>query len=335
MILESLVYYARPFSSDAQVTLTHQHNSGLVGRKMRIGVDLGGTKIEGIVLTGQGEIVEKIRVATPGENYNDTLKALCNVITQLQAQSPELLKVGIGSPGALALPSELMKNCNSICLNGEALKIDVEKNLGYAIRLENDANCFALSEAHYGTAKDAKSMFGVIIGTGTGGGIVINSQLLTGPNSIAGEWGHNSLPSAARELIGEDRLCYCGRRNCIETVLSGRGLKQTHFEKTGLQVEANIIADLAIAEDPAASESLEIYSKQLARCLASIVNVIDPEVIVLGGGLSNIKSLYDSVPKDMADYVFSEDLQTRIAPPKFGDASGARGAACLWPNSER
>lgn len=298
---------------------------------MRIGVDLGGTKIEGIILTSEGEISQKIRVATPGESYKKTLNAVCQVITQLQNQSRPSLKVGIGTPGTLSHLSGLMKNCNSICLNGEALKSDIESKLGYEIRLENDANCFALSEAHYGAGKNSKSVFGVIIGTGTGGGIVINDQLLTGPNNIVGEWGHNSLPSSARELIAEDRVCYCGRRNCIETVLSGRGLKQSHLEKFGTQIEADKIAELAMAKDLAASESLKIYSKQLARCLATIVNVIDPEVIVLGGGLSNIGSLYNSVPIDMAEYVFTDDLQTRIAPPKFGDASGARGAACLWP----
>lgn len=298
---------------------------------MRIGVDLGGTKIEGIMLTNEGDIANKLRVPTPSGSYQETLKAVCGVITKLQELSPILLKVGIGSPGALSHPSELMKNCNSICLNGEALQKDLEKYLGYQIRLENDGNCFALSEAHYGAARNFKSMFGVIIGTGTGGGVVIKNELLTGPNSIAGEWGHNSLPSSARELIAQDRLCYCGRLNCIETVLSGRGLKQTHFERSGLEIEAVEIAELALAKSEKALDTLQTYSKQLARCLATIVNVIDPEVIVLGGGLSNIKSLYDSVPKDMADYVFTDDLQTHIAPPKFGDASGARGAACLWP----
>jgi fructokinase len=301
---------------------------------MRIGVDLGGTKIEGIVLTNEGEIAEKIRVATPGDNYKETLKAVCQVITHLQDQSPSPLKVGIGSPGTLSHLSGLMKNCNSICLNGEALKKDIESNLGYEVKLENDANCFALSEAHYGAAKNSRSMFGVIIGTGTGGGIVINDQLLIGPNNIAGEWGHNPLPSSARELIAEDRVCYCGRHNCIETVLSGRGLKRSHLETTGHEAEAANIAELALAKDRAASQSIKIYSKQLARCLATVVNIIDPEVIVLGGGLSNIKSLYESLPSDMAGYVFTDDLQTRIAPPKFGDASGARGAACLWSIDE-
>lgn len=298
---------------------------------MRIGVDLGGTKIEGIILSNEGEVVEKERVPTPGGNYVDILDTVSAVITKLQRSSRSKLKVGIGSPGALSYPAEVMKNCNSISLNGQALKSDIERKLGYQVKLENDANCFALSEAHYGSAKNARSMFGVIIGTGTGGGIVVNNQLLTGPNSIAGEWGHNSLPSAARELIGKDRVCYCGRSNCIETVLSGRGLKQTHLENCGSEMEAKKIAEMAAGGDSRANDTLALYSKQLARCLATIINVVDPEVVVLGGGLSNITSLYTSLPQDIADYVFTDKLLTLIVPPKFGDASGARGAACLWP----
>lgn len=300
---------------------------------MRIGVDLGGTKIEGIVLTDEGELAEKIRVATPGHSYKETVTAVCDVIADLQSRSSRQLKVGIGSPGALSYPTEIMKNCNSICLNGEPLKKDIEEKLGYEIKLENDANCFALSEAHYGAAKNTCSMFGVIIGTGTGGGIVINKKLLTGPNSIAGEWGHNSLPSSARELIDQDRVCYCGRVNCIETVLSGRGLKQTHLESANEEMEALQIAELALTGNQSAANSIRLYSKQLARCLASIVNVVDPEVIVLGGGLSNIKSLYETLPLDMAASVFTDKMLTKIVPPEYGDASGARGAACLWPAS--
>ncbi|MFK7864871.1 MAG: ROK family protein [Pseudohongiellaceae bacterium] len=298
---------------------------------MRIGIDLGGTKIEGIILSNRGDIVEKVRVPTPGQKYADILDSVCGVISELQPKEGPLLNVGIGSPGALSYPSELMKNCNSISLNGKPLKSDLENRLGYEVRLENDANCFALSEAHYGAAKNAESMFGVIIGTGTGGGVVVANKLISGPNSIAGEWGHNALPSSARSLIGEDRICYCGRENCIETVLSGRGLKQSHFESTGEEAEALTIATRARDGDLTAANTLLLYSKQLAMCLATIVNVLDPEVIVLGGGLSNIKSLYETLPKDMADFVFTDQLLTRIEPPKYGDASGARGAACLWP----
>lgn len=298
---------------------------------MRIGVDLGGTKIEGVILADDGSVEEKIRIDTPGDSYADTCDALCSLIEELQSHASIPLSVGIGTPGALAFPAEVMKNCNSICLNGEPLKKDVERRLGYAVRMENDANCFALSEAHYGAGKDSASVFGVIIGTGTGGGVVINKQLVTGPNSIAGEWGHNSLPSSARELVQADRRCYCGRSNCIETVLSGRGLKQTYLEVCGTELEAIDVAALADEGDSAALECIDLYSQQLARCLSTIVNVIDPSMIVLGGGLSNIESLYSSVPKHMQEYVFTDQLMTKLSPPHYGDASGARGAACLWP----
>jgi predicted NBD/HSP70 family sugar kinase len=298
---------------------------------MRIGIDLGGTKIEGIVLADSGDVVKKIRVSTPGTDYQATISSVCGVIKELQHQSKTRMTVGIGSPGALAKATGLMKNCNSICLNNQPLQHDIEAILGYDIKLENDANCFALSEAHYGSANQARSMFGVIIGTGTGGGIVINRELVTGPNSIAGEWGHNSLPSNARHLIGDDRLCYCGRKNCIETVLSGRGLGATHLERTGTAAPAVDIAAGAEAEEQDCLDSISIYSKQLASCLTTVVNLIDPEIIVLGGGLSNIQSLYESVIQDMDGLVFTDKIETKISRPSFGDASGARGAACLWP----
>ena len=303
---------------------------------MRIGVDLGGTKIEGILLSSIGEVAKKIRVDTPTKNYLGTVDALCEVINQLQDLSPsKKCSVGIGTPGTLFYSDEhrleLMKNCNSTCLNGKPLKIDIEKRLGYAIRLENDANCFALSEAHYGAAMSARTVFGVILGTGTGGGIVIDKQLHTGPNRIAGEWGHNCIPSSVRELVAKDRECYCGRKNCNETVLSGRGLKQSHFERTGTGLEAFEIAGLATSGEIDASETIQIYCKQLARCLATVVNLIDPDMIVLGGGLSNISQLYAQLPSLMEEHVFTENMLTTISAPKFGDASGAIGAACLWP----
>lgn len=303
---------------------------------MRIGVDLGGTKIEGILLSPSGEVTEKIRVDTPTTKYVETVDALCNVIDRLQ-QLSEYRKctVGIGTPGALSPADEnglaVMKNCNSICLNGEALKDDIESRLGYAIRLENDANCFALSEACYGAARSAGTVFGVILGTGTGGGIVIDRQLHTGPNRIAGEWGHNCIPSSVRELIAENRQCYCGRYNCIETVLSGRGLKLTHRERAGIELEAAEIARLAAVGRVDAQGSLQIYCEQLARCLSTVVNLLDPHMIVLGGGLSNIAQLYEEVPRLMARHVFTENMLTKIVAPMFGDASGAIGAACLWP----
>ncbi|PCI76987.1 MAG: fructokinase [SAR86 cluster bacterium] len=303
---------------------------------MRIGVDLGGTKIEGILLSPDGRVAEKIRVNTPAQKYLETVDELCEVINQLQQLSPsKKCSVGIGTPGALS-PSnerglELMKNCNSICLNGEPLKVDIEKRLGYTTRIENDANCFVLSEACYGAAMSSRTVFGVILGTGTGGGVVIDKQLHTGPNRIAGEWGHNCIPSSVRELIAQDRQCYCGRKNCIETVLSGRGLKQSHLERSGIELEAMEIARLATVGNVEASESIQTYCKQLARCLSTVVNLIDPDMIVLGGGLSNISQLYAQVPSLMEEHVFTDNMLTMLSAPMFGDASGAIGAACLWP----
>lgn len=297
---------------------------------MRIGIDLGGTKIEGIVLANDGSVLTKHRVATPASNYEATVTAVCEVVETLRVNSREAMPVGVGTPGAVS-ENGLMKNSNSVLLNGRALQQDIESKLGYAIRIENDANCFALSEAHFGAAKEARIVFGVIIGTGTGGGIVIDKQLLNGPNRIAGEWGHNALPDSARELIDGSRQCYCGRKNCIETVLSGRGLRQTFKERYADERSAAEIAALAQQGDANATESISIYSQQLARCLATVVNVIDPDIIVLGGGLSNIASLYDSVTDHMRPYVFTDKLLTRLSRPTFGDASGALGAACLWP----
>jgi fructokinase len=297
---------------------------------MRIGVDLGGTKIEGIILDDEGSIREKIRIETPYDQYDATLEATCEIVNKLQTKATPRFTVGIGTPGALSLPSKLMKNSNSVCLNGKPFKQDIELRLGYEVRMENDANCFALSEAHYGAGIDCFSVFGVILGTGTGGGIVVNKQLVTGPNNITGEWGHNSIPVSVQQLIANDRTCYCGRRNCIETVLSGRGLKQTYFEQEGQQLEPIEITQRAEQGHSNAKECIQRYCQQLARCLASVINIVDPELIVLGGGLSNIRELYSTVPDFLEEFVFTDVVQTRLSRPKFGDASGARGAACLW-----
>jgi len=298
---------------------------------MRIGIDLGGTKIEGILLADDGTIHHSKRIDTPAGNYHETIATLCRLIDELQTFSTENLTVGIGTPGTLARQSQLMKNCNSICLNGQPLKKDIEEKLRHEIRIENDANCFTLSEAHYGAGRDVNTVFGAILGTGTGGGLVINKRLHNGRNGIAGEWGHNSIPSSVRELIDSERICYCGRSNCIETVLSGRGLKQTSYERFDIDAEAAQIAQMAEEGVIAAIDCVELYSQQLARCLATVVNIIDPDLIVLGGGLSNIDKLYHTVPDFMKDYVFTDTLLTKLSAPSFGDASGALGAACLWP----
>ena len=297
--------------------------------QLRIGVDVGGTKIEGIVLTGDGEVAEVIRRPTPPDSYEDVLAALSGLIGELQRGRQ--LRVGIGTPGALAGASETIKNSNSTCFNGRPLKRDIEQRLGYGVRMENDANCFALSEAHYGAGKDCRSVFGVIIGTGTGGGLVIDGRLNTGPNSIAGEWGHNCVPANVRASIGEDRNCYCGRINCIETVLCGAGLRRTFAEHGGVAGNALEIASLAERGDERARGCIELYCRQLAQCVSTIINILDPEIVVFGGGLSNIGKIYQLVPQMLAEYVFTDEVLTRISPPLFGDASGARGAACLWP----
>jgi fructokinase len=300
---------------------------------MRIGIDLGGTKIEGIILNNEGSVTEKIRVDTPKDNYKDTVHSLCSLVVDLQKIAGTQLSVGIGTPGALSFPEKLVKNSNSVSLNGQPLQKDIEAKIGYEVRLENDANCFVLSEASYGAGAKFKTVFGVIIGTGTGGGIVINKELHTGPNSIAGEWGHNCIPSSVRDSICSDRRCHCGRTNCIETVLSGRGLKQTYLDSQGQEYEAMQIANNAKGGDTGAQQCLDIYCLQLANCLSTVVNLLDPDMIVLGGGLSNIDYLYEKVPKLMNGIVFTKIMQTKLAKPRFGDASGAIGAACLWPSS--
>ena len=282
----------------------------------RIGVDLGGTKIEAIALDGEREVFRR-RVPTPRGNYLETIEAVRRLVDQAGEGS-----VGIGIPGALSRVTGLVKNANSTWLNGRPLKQDLEQALGREVRLENDANCFALSEAVDGAGRGARVVFGVILGTGVGGGIVVDGKVLTGPNAIAGEWGHNPLP-----LPGPADLplpaCYCGRAGCIETYLAGPGLSREHESATGERLEAAQIA----AQRP---ERMEIYAERLARALASVINVLDPEVIVLGGGMSNAARLYQDVPRLWGRYVFSDRVDTRLVRNAHGDSSGVRGAAWLW-----
>ena len=298
---------------------------------MRIGIDLGGTKIEGIRLNKDGSTDKKIRIGTPTEGYDDVIKATCSLINDLQTK--DRLTVGLGTPGTLDPQTNLMKNSDSLCLNRKPFKEDIENELGYSVEVENDANCFTLSEANYGAGDGFECVFGVVLGTGCGGGLVERKNLINGPNRIAGEWGHNCMPVSVRELIESDRLCHCGRNNCIETVLSGRGLKQTFKELSKIEMEPKEIARQAQLKNTEAIHCIDIYAKQLACSLSTIINVIDPDVIVLGGGLSNIKSLYQLVPKYLKGQVFNDTVLTKVIPASFGDASGARGAACLWPQS--
>lgn len=295
----------------------------------RLGIDLGGTKIEGIVLADDGTVLQRQRVATPAGDYAATLTAIVDLIGKLERDCGHRCRIGIGTPGALSPTSGLLRNANSVCLNDRPFDADLSERLERPIRVANDADCFTLSEAIDGAAKGAHSVFGVIIGTGTGGGIVIDGRLLAGPNAIAGEWGHNPLPwPTADEQPGP--ACYCGKHGCIETFLSGPGMQQDYGADEHSITAADIV-ERAAAGEPTANACLERYEDRLARSLASVINLVDPEVIVLGGGLSRIERLYRTVPKIWGRYVFSDQVQTRLVPPRHGDSSGVRGAAWLWP----
>ncbi len=296
---------------------------------IRIGIDLGGSKTEIIALSRTGGILLRDRVPTVANDYQATLATIKHLVEHAERTLKTSCSVGIGTPGAISPDTGLLKNSNSTWLNGKPLKKDIEKCLQRPARLANDANCFALSEAIDGAAKDGHVVFGVIVGTGTGGGIVVGKQVLTGANAIAGEWGHNPVPwPGADELPGP--LCYCGKRGCIETFLSGPGLANEFFNVTGMQYSAEAIAQQAEAGDINARAALKRYEIRMAKCLASVINVLDPDIIVLGGGMSNIKRLYHNVPQLWCQYVFSDTVNTRLVAPAYGDSSGVRGAAFLW-----
>jgi fructokinase len=284
---------------------------------LRIGVDLGGTKIEAIALDRAGREVFRKRVSTPRGDYAGTISAVQDLVQQIGEGT-----VGIGIPGAES--RGVIKNANSTWLIGKPLRRDLEKALGLEVRIENDANCFALSEAVDGAGKGAAVVFGVILGTGVGGGIVVDGKVIRGANAIAGEWGHNPLPApSAADLPHPD--CYCGRKGCIETYLSGPGLSRDHERVTGER--------LAPEQVVLREETMRRYEDRLARGLASVINVLDPDVIVLGGGMSNVARLYTEVPRLWKRHVFSDHVTTRLAPPVHGDSSGVRGAAWLWEES--
>lgn len=296
---------------------------------LRLGIDLGGSKIEIIALDDDGRPLLRRRVATPQGDYAATLAAVGNLVSAAENELGGRGSVGIGIPGAESLVNGLIKNANSTCLIGRPLRHDLQQQIGREVRLANDANCFALSEAVDGAARDAHCVFGIILGTGVGGGIVINRQPLAGCNAIAGEWGHNPLPlPTAADLPLPN--CYCGRQGCIETYLSGPALATDHRAQGGAEVSAVAIAAAAEAGDAACAASLRRYEERLGRALAAVINLLDPDVIVLGGGLSNIDRLYRNLPACCAPHVFSDSLRTRFLPPCHGDSSGVRGAAWLW-----
>ncbi len=296
---------------------------------MRLGIDLGGTKIEIIALDASGQELARRRVATPQGDYSATLHAIVGLVYAVEADLGREGSIGIGTPGALSRATGHLKNSNSVCMNGQRLLDDLQQLLGRTIRIQNDANCFALSEAVDGAAQGASVVFGVILGTGVGGGIVVNGQVLTGPNAIAGEWGHNPLPwPQPAELPGH--LCYCGKSGCVETWLSGPGMARHHAQRLGATWDAPRIVTRAVQGDVACEQTLLEYEHRLARSLAQVINILDPDVIVLGGGMSNIERLYESVPQQWGKYVFSDQVVTRLVRHQHGDSSGVRGAAWLW-----
>jgi len=289
----------------------------------RIGIDLGGTKIEAIALDRNGATLLRRRVPTPAGDYAATVAAIAALVRDTEAALGGRGTVGVGIPGTLSPATGLVKNANSTCLIGRALDQDIATAVGREIRLANDADCFVLSEAHDGAAADATIVFGIILGTGVGGGLAIDGRLVHGPNAITGEWGHNPLPwPTDSERPGA--ACYCGLNGCIETFLSGPGLARDHGG--GLTADA-----IAASDTPDAVAAMERYVHRLARATAHIINILDPHIIVMGGGLSGIARLYEDVPRLWPAYVFSDTVATRLLPPKYGDSSGVRGAARLWP----
>lgn len=305
--------------------------SGKEATRLRIGIDLGGTKIEAIALDEQGQEQARERIATP-RNYDGSIRALVElverVIQSVTNGADADIRVGVGTPGSLSPATGLMRNANSVWLNERPLGRDFAAALGHPVRFANDADCFAMSEAADGAARDVDSVFGVIIGTGVGGGLVYKGNLVQGANGVAGEWGHIPLPGR----IDQPALqCWCGRQNCVETWLSGPALARDHNQATGTDVTARDVVVSAKAGDTQAQATMQRYCDRMGRALGIIINVFDPAVIVLGGGVSNADILYEALPKSVLPHIFSDVVRTRIVQNLHGDSSGVRGAAWLWP----
>jgi len=303
--------------------------SGHVPR-YRIGVDLGGTKIEVLALDATGREAHRRRRPTPQGDYAATLAAIAALVADAEQTLGACASVGVGTPGSISRATGLLRGANSVCLNGQPIRRDLEQMLGRDVRITNDANCFALSEASDGAGAGADVVFGAILGTGVGAGIVVGGRVLEGPNAIAGEWGHNPLPWP-RDDERPGRTCFCGRAGCIETFVSGPALERDHLGATGQRLAAHAIATRADEGDAACDATLGRYEERLARALAHVVNILDPDVIVLGGGLSNIDRLYARVPRLWGPWVFADRVDTRLVRHVHGDSSGVRGAAWLWP----
>ncbi len=301
---------------------------------MRIGIDVGGTKIEALALADDGRELIRRRIVAPKGAYAGTLAAIVDLVAGIERELGAVGSVGVGIPGTISPATGLVKNANSVWLLGQKLDEDLETALGRSVRLANDADCFALSEAIDGAGEGAHSVFGVILGTGVGGGLVYERNLITGPNGIAGEWGHNPLPWPRIWPYEDERpgpACYCGRAGCIETFLSGPGIARDHAAAGGGDLLPSEIVRLAAAGEARATATLDRYVDRLARALATVINIFDPTVIVLGGGLSTIGRLYADVPRRWGAWVLSDRVDTRLVPPRYGDSSGVRGAAWLWP----
>lgn len=297
---------------------------------MRIGIDLGGTKIEALALASGGEELRRIRVATPRHNYAETLSAIARLVHALEADLGRQATVGVGIPGTVVRSSGLVKNANSTWLNGQPLERDLSAALAREVRCENDANCLALSEATDGSGAGYRVVFAVILGTGCGGGLAIEGRVQEGLHSVAGEWGHNSLPWPRLDEV-PGPACYCGKSGCIETWISGTGLGKDYQRVTGSPLSGKQVTEAADRGDAQAVAAIRRLEDRIARGFASLVNVIDPDVIVIGGGLSLLDSIYRNVPPLLENYGFGGGIHTPIAPARHGDSSGVRGAAWLWP----
>jgi fructokinase len=297
---------------------------------MRIGIDLGGTKIEGIALGADAPAAIRRRVATP-RDYAGTLDAIARLVADIEAEAGRTGSVGVGIPGVVSHATGLVKNANSTWLIGRPLLADLETRLSRPVRVANDANCFTLSEAIDGAGRGVETVFGVILGTGVGGGIAIRQHIHEGPNQIAGEWGHNPLPWMTDEERAAAPACYCGKAGCVETFLSGPGFERDHARVSGARRSSQDIVRAAAAGDPHGIQALRRYEDRLARALAAVVNLLDPDVVVLGGGMSNLPNLPAAVSAALPRYVFSDTVLTKVALNAHGDSSGVRGAAWLWP----
>lgn len=302
----------------------------MTNSKMRIGIDLGGTKIEGLAIDEAGVELVRYRVDTPRE-YQGTIAAIAGLVEKIERETGTKGTVGTGIPGSISRKTGLVKNANSTWLNGKPLQRDLSAAVGREVRIANDANCLVVSEATDGAAAGKAVVFGVIVGTGCGGGLAVHGQVHNGPNGVAGEWGHNPLPWALPEE-SPGPVCYCGKRGCLETWLSGTGVARDFKEVTGKEYTAREIFAACAAGDVASIHAVERLEDRLARALAHLINMVDPDVIVFGGGLSKVERLYREVPKKLSTYVFGGEADTELLPAKFGDSSGVRGAAWLWPH---